>query len=46
MQKTQKRWIASVLAAAKAETPALPFQRGYRRPTDKAPRKSSIRRVA
>ena len=27
----QKRWMKSVIAASKLESPALPFQRGARR---------------
>lgn len=28
----QKRWMMSVLAAAREKTPPLPFQRGRRKP--------------
>lgn len=31
MHTKQKRWMKSVIAAAKADTPALPFQRGHRK---------------
>ena len=31
MQKKQKRWMKSVIDASKTATPALPFERAYRR---------------
>lgn len=46
MQKTQKRWMKSVIATAKATETRLPFQRGYRRPEPRDTRVETLRRSA
>jgi len=46
MQKTQRRWMKSAIATAKAEQPRLPFQRGYRRPETRDTRVEALRRSA
>lgn len=46
MQKTQKRWMKSVIAAARTEQTRLPFQRGYRRPETRDTRVETLRRSA
>lgn len=32
MNKRQRRWMASALKTAAGDVPALPFQRGFRKP--------------
>ncbi|GGL94773.1 hypothetical protein [Pseudooceanicola nanhaiensis] len=46
MQKTQKRWMKSVIATARTEQTRLPFQRGYRRPENRDTKLETQRRSA
>ncbi|MGR3323532.1 MAG: hypothetical protein ACU0DK_16560 [Pseudooceanicola sp.] len=46
MQKKQKRWMKSVIEAAKADCPTLPYQRGYIRPQGSGDRVAALRKAA
>jgi len=46
MQKPQKRWMKSVVAAAKRDQSQLPFQREYRRAVSQATRGAYLRKSA